>query len=1100
MTSGRRSRTVTVLFTDLVRSTELLTQLGEEAFGEVRRLHFSSIRAAVVRHGGEEIKTLGDGALAVFDSAGDAVRGAVAIQQAVESHARISAVPLTVRIGLALGDVSFEDDDVFGTPVVEAARLMAAARGGQILASTMVRLAGGAESGAPIADIGPLELKGLPEPVPACEVGWDPAAASLIPLPVLLTDMGRVFVGRQEPLAQLEQLAKEAELGDVRVAILAGEPGIGKTRLAGEVAALLHAQGAMVLAGRCDEDLGVPYQPLVEALRQFVDHVPDEALGQSLGRYPGELVRLVPELSDRISGLSPPLQSDPETECYRLFDAVGSWLADAARERLVVLVLDDLQWAAKPTLLLLRHVIRFTEHGRLLLVGTYRDTELGHDHPLIEVLADLRRDERVARVSLVGLDPLDVASFLEQHGGRVLDEAGRDLARAIHEETQGNPFFVREILRNLAESGALSPRPDGWALQVAVEDLGIPEGVRDVVGRRLSHLSAEANRVLAAAAVAGTEFDAALLENLEPLDEDRFVAALEEAATARLVTEVAGHAGRFRFSHSLVRDVLYGGLSTVRRMVLHRRLAEAIEATFPARVDDHLPALAYHWARAAPMAHAIRAAEYAQRAGHRALAQLAHHEAAVYFRQALELLELSDQPVDDGWRADLLIALGEAEYRSGNDSHRSALLEAARLAEGLGDADRLARAGLAGYRGLWGRSLSVDVELVGILEAALRLRGPEDDVIRAHLLAVLAAELMFTSDQTRRRALSDDAVGIARRLGDRATLARTLHCRCAALWAPSNLVERRANAAELRTLADGLGDPFVKVWACLYSFETAMEGGEIADADRHLDEADRSASEVERALRWFAVFPRVGRVLLAGNVEEADALALKALEIGQQTQPIYEVRLHFGVQRFQVRLEQGRVGDLLPRLVEASAEGHPETRAMLAQAYCETGRLEEARAVFDRLGPLLAGLPPDPNWIMTVTRSAAVSACLGDLPRAAAIYDQLLPYRDRIAGQGIVWTGAVAHYLGLLAAALGRSTEAEGHFTRAAELHLRLDAPAWLARTQLEQARLLRTRHEPGDADWARQLLAQALATARVAALPKVEQDVGDELRRWDPA
>jgi tetratricopeptide (TPR) repeat protein len=910
--------------------------------------------------------------------------------------------------------------------------------------------------------------------------------------------MGRVFVGRQEALFRLEQLAKEADLGDVRVALLAGEPGVGKTRLAGELAELLHSRGASVLAGRCDEDLGVPYQPLVEALRHFVDHFPQEgALERNLGRYPGELVRLVPELGDRIPRLPPPLQSDPETECYRLFDAVGSWLAAASAERLLLVVLDDLQWAAKPTLLLLRHIARFTGTGRLLIVGTYRDTELGHDHPLIEVLADLRRDDNVVRMSLVGLDPLGVASYLEQHGGRTLDDDGQLLARAIHEETQGNPFFVREILRSLAESGALSPRPEGWALQVPVAELGIPEGVRDVVGRRLSHLSADTNQVLAAAAVAGAEFDLALLEALQLVDEDGFVSAVEEAGAARLLAEVAGRPDRYRFSHTLVRDVLYGGLSTVRRGVLHRRLAEAIEATYPSRTDEHLPALAHHWARAAPMAHANRAAEYAERAGHRALTQLAHHEAATYYRQALELIEVSEEPVADGWRADLLLALGEAEYRAGSEGHRPVLLEAARLAERLGDADRLARAALAAYRGLWERSLSVDVERVGVLEAALRLRGSGDDVTRARLLAVLAAELMFTADQSRRRALSDEALAIARRLGDRATLARVLLCRCAALWAPANLAERRANAAELRTLAEDLRDPFVKVWACLYSFETAMEGGAIEEADRHLNEADRSASEVERALRWFAVFPRAGRRLLDGQLDDADALAHQALEIGQATQPIHEVRLHFGLQRFQIRLEQGLLEDLVPRLAEAARDGHPETRAMLAQAYCEVGRLDEARSVFDRLAPLLADLPPDPNWIVTMTRSAAVCARLGDRPMAAVLYEQLLPYGDRLAGQGIIWTGAVAHYLGLLSGVLGRPGEAELHFTEAADLHRRLGAFPWLARTQLEQARMLRARDEPGDGDWARQLLGQALGTARAAALTKLEAEVSDELRHF---
>ena len=171
---------------------------------------------------------------------------------------------------------------------------------------------------------------------------------------------------------------------------------------------------------------------------------------------------------------------------------------------------------------------------------------------------------------------------------------------------------------------------------------------------------------------------------------------------------------------------------------------------------------------------------------------------------------------------------------------------------------------------------------------------------------------------------------------------------------------------------------------------------------------------------------------------------------------------------------------------------------MLAQAYCETGRLDEARAVFDRLGPVLGDLPPDPNWIITLTRSAAVSARLGDLPRAAAVHEQLLPYREHLAGQGIIWTGAVAHYLGLVANVLGRTAEAESHFALAGELHRHVDAPAWLVRTQLEQVRLLRAGDEGRDAHWARQLLNQALATTRAARLPRLEVEVHDELRQWD--
>jgi class 3 adenylate cyclase len=303
-----------VLFTDLVGSTELLSRLGEAAYDDLRRAHFAALREAIERSGGAEVKTTGDGLLATFPSAADAVACAVGMQQAVDVHSRTAGVPLAIRVGVAVGDVVFEDGDVFGTPLVEAARLVAVARAGQILATSVVRLVAGGRCAAPFADVGSLELKGLPAPVAACEVAWEPLPVSSVPLPSLLTDIGRIFVGRDSELERLGQLWSEASVGERRVVLLAGEPGVGKTRLAAELAAQVHADGATVLAGRCDEDLGVPYQPFVEALRHFVEHTPDEELAGRLGRYGGELVRLLPELAEQVGDLSPPLRSDPETE------------------------------------------------------------------------------------------------------------------------------------------------------------------------------------------------------------------------------------------------------------------------------------------------------------------------------------------------------------------------------------------------------------------------------------------------------------------------------------------------------------------------------------------------------------------------------------------------------------------------------------------------------------------------------------------------------------------------------------------------------------------------------------------------------------------
>jgi predicted ATPase len=510
-----------------------------------------------------------------------------------------------------------------------------------------------------------------------------------------------------------------------------------------------------------------------------------------VGRYRGELVRLVPELSDRLPGLPPPLHSDPETERFRLFDAVASWFAAASAEQPVLLVLDDLQWGAKPTLLLLRHVARSPERMRVLVIGTYRDSELGRTHALTEVLADLRRDDAIERISLAGLKQPDVAAYMSQAAGYVLDQDAADLARAIHTETEGNPFFVVEVLRHLAETGALHQRDGRWMTGPPVERMAIPAGIREVVGRRLSRLSDGANQALALAAVVGQEFDLAVLHAAAGIDEEPLIAALEEGVAARLLFEVPGGALRHRFAHALVRATLYDELSAARRVLLHRRAGEAIEKIHAGRLDEHLPALVHHFARSvAPSADGLKAVGYAVRAGDRALGQLAHDEAVSYYRQALELLEITPTAGEEDQRLDLLVSLGEAQHSTGEPAYRETLLEAARLAASRGDACRLARAALANSRGgMFSSTNSVDEERVAVLEAALDAMDGSDLATRARLLANLGIELVWALDRDQ-AALSNEALGLARRLGDQATLAHVLRRRWVTIASPATRATR----------------------------------------------------------------------------------------------------------------------------------------------------------------------------------------------------------------------------------------------------------------------------------------------------------------------
>jgi class 3 adenylate cyclase len=1089
--------TATVLFTDLVGSTELRARLGDQAADELRREHDRLLTGVVEGRRGQVVKGLGDGLMATFFGATDAVGAAVAMQQAIDRYNRsgMGPEPLMVRIGISAGDVTFEEGDCFGTTVIEAARLCSAAGGGHILAAEMVRwLVRGGEHR--FASVGPLELKGLAEPVSACEVVWEPLAAAAIPLPALLTDVGRIFVGRDEQLKRLGHLWKEAANGERRAVLVAGEPGVGKTRLGAELAGLVHDEGSTVLAGRCDEDLGVPFQPFVEALRHLVQHVDPSELPKRLGRHAGELERLLPGLRDHLPDAAPLLQSDPETERYRLFEAVTAWLAELSRDTALLMILDDLQWAAKPTLQLLRHVARSPEPMKLLIVGTYRDTDLHHDHPLVELLADLRRQPGIERLSLSGFDEAGVADFVARAAGHDLDEDGFALVRAIHAETEGNPFFVREILRHLTETEAIIQRDGRFVTRLAVEELGIPEGVREVVGRRVSRLSRSANQVLRVAAVVGTEFELAVVGRAGGIGDDAVLTAAEEAMSARLLLEIPSAAARYRFAHALVRDTLYDQQSAARRVGLHRRVAEAIEELHATDLDDHLPGLAHHWARGAVQAEeTARAIDYAVRAGDRALAQLAADEAAAYYRHALELRDVAGAPADRD-QCRLLIALGEAQRRAGDPDHRQTLLDASLLASRLCDAALLTQAALANRRGLFTRFGPVDEERVAAIEVALTAVGPADSPERARLLSALATELHFAGDE-RPVELGREGLAIARRLGETSTLAEAVEAVWLAVRDPVALPERAALADELTHIAAQVGDPVLEFHAAFVAFLTASEQGDLPSADEALQRCDGVARDVgQPLLRWRTAYLQTHRAFMDGRLEDAERSALDALRFGELAREP-DGRAFSDI--YLIRLLQGQVEEAVEmvRDLDDSLTFLPVFPAIFAWACAEAGQTDEAEALIARAREAdFGGRRYDYLWLSTLAVLSRACTGLGDKATAKELYDRLRPHHAAFAMGQAVWFGPVAYDLGRLATLLGRHDDADAHFAEAVEIQLRTGARGMLAHTHLAWARMLLVRAQPGDTERAREQLNHAQQTAReLGALGNIEQDAAALLR-----
>jgi class 3 adenylate cyclase len=1050
-----RIGTATVMFTDLVASTELRQRLGEDAADRLREQHDRLLTDGVESNHGRVIKRLGDGVMAWFASCTDAVSAAVAIQQAIDlDNRRPGGEDLAVRIGISVGDVTFDGDDCFGLAVVEAQRLESAAGPGSIWCTEVVAHLARGRGGRTFVPLGELSLKGLADPVPASSVSWEPIRETVEPdagLPSVLAGSGFPFSGRDEIFRQLLGSWNVGAAGGFAVALLAGEPGAGKTRLAQELARRVRTDRTvdgvppLVLAGRCDEE-GAPFQPFGTALEYFVrQESPDRT---ALGDFPGDLDRLVPRLGDLVEGLPPPLRDEPDAERHRLFQAVESWLSVGGAQRPRLLVIDDLHWADQPTLLLVKHLIRFRPTG-LVIVGTYRDTEVDRAHPLSAMLSEYRTSGEITRIKVAGLGLGGVCELLERAGGHGLDDVGRQFAERVQRETSGNPFFVGEVLRDLIENGTLVRRDGQWTSELQVHEAGISEGVREVVGQRLHRLGESVEHVLRTAAVIGFEFDVSLLSTVLGVDVDDVLDALDAATAANLLIDVG--ADRHRFAHGLVRETLHAELSSSRRSREHRKVALAIEARHAGSLDDVTPDLAVHWTEATIGGDRGRAIELTVRAAELAADRGAHENAARWIRRALGLMDDDDRDWSTERRR-VLVRLAEAEAVSGMAPEaRLHALNAGRAAVDADDPATAVRALRVRARHSFSASDPADPERVELLRDALSMSSL-DTWQRAALLGELAKELIFERDLPgRRQALEEREVllldlPLAERVELVATAGTTSY-----VSAPRSVLQRQAD--EARAVLDDTPAMSASVrWRILgHLAYTALHLGDRVALDGAIDEMTSLGPEVGAVRMSMTRLHETMRSLIDGDVSaaerSADALVEQLEQLGVPEAIAYRSTTTLANSR-----ERGTLVDLGPLVDALVAGAHPAgpERTMAAFVRLLRGDLEIVRAALHDLDD--EEFADDATVQLCIAFWAEIVAGLRSEVHCARFVGILEAASGVNLLIGGMYLGPVDRLLALLHEALGEHGRADELFEAAVAQQEELGSPPWAARTQLDWA------------------------------------------------
>ncbi|MEA2614788.1 MAG: hypothetical protein QOE72_571 [Chloroflexota bacterium] len=1087
---------VIVLFTDVEGSTELSTGRGDAAARDLLRIHEELVRTQVAAHQGRIMGGRGDGFLVTFASARRALAGAVGIQRALEAHAAWAPHEhVRVRIGLNAGEVTGEQGELYGAAVNAAARICAQARGGEILAAAVVKELAGTLPGIAFADRGWTRLRGFPEDTHLHEVTWrrevpggsDPPRTSL--------------VGRDREMSMLDELAERALAGHGAMAMLGGEPGVGKTRLVEDLAGRAARQGMLVLIGHCQEMAGTPpHAPFVEIIEAATRTVPAERLCQALGRDAAQVARIAPELHRFFPDIPPPVTLPAEHERRYLFNSVRDFFQRASLLRPLLLVLEDLHWSDESTLMLLCHLAETVGDMPVLILGTHRDVAEDVRHPLAGAVEVLVRRHRCHRIAVDRLSERGVAAMIRAITGQ---DPSDPVVAAIHGETEGNPFFVEEVVRYLVDEGRLVDTQGQLRPDVAIGDLEVPDRVRLVVGRRLARLGGDTRRVLTAAAVIGRGFGIDLLEAMSEVDGEAWLDAIDEAERARLIVpgDDVRSAG-YRFAHELIRQTLVAEVSLPRRQRLHLRVAEAMLRIEAGGVRLQAAEIAHHLLHAGALADRRTTIHYLALAADRANAAAAFEEALHHVRTALDLLPDGDR----SGRAPLLEKLAQALHSVGRwDEALDAWREASAVHAESGDVEAVGRvcAHMASQLNLSGRN----AESLRVASHGLDALSEGSSPWRVRLLALRGSCLSQSGDHEAGVTLTSQAVDLAEELGG-GLLGGALVARAAHHWAWGELSETvriGIRGADICRATGHLGSLTHALGIVQLSLTTMGRLQEAAALREELQ--DLSSRSGRHGALFMAALGRFLAQAMSGDLEAAHGSAAGALAMCQRTCLSWVADGHvlLGVVAFWR-------GDWDTAVVEFQEADRQELSAgglagaatafrVLIQGY-EGDRagvlatLEERRGSFSEPGRSRCLRA----WTTLLALPEALTV-VGAWSEAAAFYPIVREAVDMGATLRLYDTALVQMVAGQCAAAGEDWAVAEEHYRTA--LVQAEELPHRIARPEVRRwlARMLLRRGGRGDRDEARDLLVDAMDGYRRLGMPRHREMVRSLLQTgWERA